>query len=285
MKKLKEKKRIQKMKRRNQESSDSDSPYSPNNSSGDESVAPQKRKGTIWKILFPDKKYDDPAFELERLVCTQVEFQISKDPKVIKSYQELKVFEESEECKQMTKAEYTKKKNRISAQLSRERREAIMHSLINVCIQNIKAKKELDEVEGDIDEARQILKDTLCDTCCTKLKGATLQKEAPSTLGIKPSKGPKVTPKKNNPGIVVSRPGTWGLLMSFAVIACVFSVAFLNVNESSRSERGPIGTELIHSRYLREDPELYNDLVREISEDDEELLNNLPDVYSNDLLK
>lgn len=124
----------------------------------EENVNPQKRKGTIWKILFPDKKFKDVDCELERYVCAQVETKISQDPKVLKIYNDLQAFEESEESKKMLKDLYTKQKNRMSAQLSRERREAILHSLINVCIENIKAKKEMDK---DIVEVKQVLKDTL----------------------------------------------------------------------------------------------------------------------------
>jgi len=136
----------------------------------DESVNPQKRKGTIWKILFPDKKSEKHGTELERLVCRQVEYQISKNPKVKKSYNELEKFENSEEGQTMNRSEFTKKKNRISAQLSRERREAILHSLINVCIENIKAKKELD---SDIEEVKRVLKATICQECTSKLKNAS----------------------------------------------------------------------------------------------------------------
>lgn len=167
MDRLKEKKRRKKgnqktkdTKSESESNFDKTSTKSPNGEVPD-AVSPQKRKGTIWKILFPDKKSEDEACELERLVCKQVEQQISIDPKVIKCYNELTQFEDSQESKEMSRSEYTKKKNRISAQLSRERREAILHSLIAVCIDNIKAKKELDE---DITEVREVLKETLCDS-------------------------------------------------------------------------------------------------------------------------
>lgn len=174
LEKHREKKRLKKMqqKLRKQSTESSKSISSPSNEKesaedDDDSVNPQKRKGTIWKILFPDKKSEKHGTELERLVCKQVEFQISKNPKVIKSYTELEKFEHSEEGKNMDRSEFTKKKNRISAQLSRERREAILHSLMNVCIENIKAKKELD---SDIEEVKRVLKETLCNECTDRLK-------------------------------------------------------------------------------------------------------------------
>lgn len=83
--KHREKKRRQKLLNKQQEvSSDRQSIISreettSKNPSGEEdSVLPQKRKGTIWKILFPDKKSEKHGTELERLVCRQVEYQISK---------------------------------------------------------------------------------------------------------------------------------------------------------------------------------------------------------------
>lgn len=249
----------------------------------EDSVSPQKRKGTIWKILFPDKKSEDDACELERLVCSQVETQISKDPKVIKSYKELKLFEESDESQEMTKSEYTKKKNRISAQLSRERREAILHSLINVCIQNIKAKKELD---ADIDEVREVLKGTLCDGCSANIKGATWQNAKPSTLGLKPAGAAQSKEKRPNPGIVISRPGTWGLLMSFAVIACVLSVAFLDFNKTERGISGvPASENLMNARYLREDSSDEKMMGHILSLASEEESATVPDVYINELIR
>jgi hypothetical protein len=144
----------------------------------DDSITPQKRKGTIWKILFPDKDIEDRECDLERLVCSQVENQIAKDLKVIECFKQLKAFESSPEGLNMSKVEYTKKKNRISAQLSRERREAIMHSLINVCITNIKAKKDLN---ADVEEVKHLLKDTLCSDCKQSLRG----KPNPTTINRK----------------------------------------------------------------------------------------------------
>lgn len=65
--KLKEKKRLQKMKRKakdeKSESGKSSAVLSTKSPTGEDedSVSPQKRKGTIWKILFPDKKSEDDA--------------------------------------------------------------------------------------------------------------------------------------------------------------------------------------------------------------------------------
>lgn len=235
--KIRAKKRDQKRKRRNKEAAGSEGFSSKRSSSthSGETITPQKRKGTIWKILFPDKNFSDVNCELERLVCSQVENQIANNPKVIECYRQLKAFEESEEAKAMTKGDFTKQKNRISAQLSRERREAIMHSLINVCINNIKGKKELDD---DIEEVKHVLKESLCDTCSTNLRGAHCSSHKPSTVN-KPAAGSfKVKDKKSNAAITVSRPGTWGLLMSFAVIACVFGVAFLGQEDANGSLQG-----------------------------------------------
>ncbi len=220
--KIRAKKREQKRKRRNKEAAESEKSSCKGSSStvSEEAksiaITPQKRKGTIWKILFPNKNYADENCELERLVCSQVENQIAINPKVIDCYKQLQNFEQSEEAKGMTKGDFTKQKNRISAQLSRERREAIMHSLINVCINNIKSKKELD---ADIEEVKLVLKESLCDTCTSNLSGVECSSQRPSTIHKKAANSFKSKEKKSNPAITVSRPGTWGLLMSFAVIA------------------------------------------------------------------
>ena len=231
--KIRDKKREQKMKSKpngDGRNSDQASPKSSGEESKitDDSITPQKRKGTIWKILFPDKDIEGDECELERLVCTQVENQIAKDPKVIECYKQLKAFEISSEAMDMTKAEYTKKKNRISAQLSRERREAIMHSLINVCITNIKAKKDLN---ADVEEVKHLLKDTLCSDCKLNLRGKQSPATRPSTLNMKAASDLKE--KKKNPGITISRPGAWGIVMSFAVIACIFTATFVNMDSQT----------------------------------------------------
>ena len=153
----------------------------------------------------------------------------------------------------MTKSEFTKQKNRISAQLSRERREAIMHSLISVCINNIKAKKELD---ADIEEVKQVLKESLWGSCNSNLRGVQCSSEKPSTLHIKAS-GDKemkdINEKKSISAISVSRPGTWGLLMSFAVIAWVLGVALISPEDSkSQITGGVVPAENFPLRQLRE---------------------------------
>lgn len=231
--KIRDKKREQKMKNKpNGGNKDSDQTSPKSSSEGskitDDSIAPQKRKGTIWKILFPEKDIEDDESEIERLVCTQVENQIAKDPKVIECYKQLKAFETSAEALGMTKIEYTKKKNRISAQLSRERREAIMHSLINVCITNIKAKKDLN---ADVEEVKYLLKDTLCSDCKLSLKGNQSPALKPSTINMKAASDFKE--KKKNPGITITRPGAWGIVMSFAVIACLFTASFVNLDNQN----------------------------------------------------
>ena len=219
-------------KKKRQDSSEFSSEDSKNSSdpstlpaTGDDegTVNAQKRKGTIWKILFPEKKNEKQGTELERLVCRQVEHQISKDPKVKKSYADLENFENSEEGQSMTRSEFTKKKNRISAQLSRERREAILHSLIKVCLDNINAKKELD---NDIEEVKKVVKSTICEDCSDKFKNLACPNKHPSTLSKKSagSKSPK--PIKNVPAMTVSRSGAYSILFAFATMACIAMVAF-----------------------------------------------------------
>ena len=194
-----------------------------------DSVSPQKRKGTIWKILFPDKKNETEGTELERLVWKQVEYQISKNPNVINCCNELENFENSEEANVMDKHEFTLIKNRISAQLSRERRQAILHSLINVCLENIKAKRELDD---DIDEAKNIIKSTIWEWWKTKFKemtnlhkNSTINKEAASDAHTKPK-------QKKNSMISISRNGTFALIMSLAVFACIATMSLLPQTEN-----------------------------------------------------
>lgn len=289
MDRLKEKKRRKKgnqktkdTKSESESNSDRTSTKSPTGDATD-SVSPQKRKGTIWKILFPDKKSEDEGRELERLVCRQVEQQISTDTKVIKCYNDLTQFEESHESKEMSRSEYTKKKNRISAQLSRERREAILHSLIAVCIDNIKAKKELDE---DIEEVKEVLKETLCDSCCGKLKGAkhSEHSQKPSTLSKNTATLPHISNRnKKNSSMTIHRPGAWGLLMSFAVIACVLSVAFLDGNGGNSSIGGlPASQDYATPRYLRSDSSSFDTIMKEMPEDEPETV---PDVIIGDLLR
>ena len=194
-----------------------------------DSVSPQKRKGTIWKILFPDKKNETEGTELERLVWKQVEYQISKNPNVINCCNELENFENSEEANVMDKHEFTLIKNRISAQLSRERRQAILHSLINVCLENIKAKRELDD---DIDEAKNIIKSTIWEWWKTKFKemtnlhkNSTINKDAASDAHTKPK-------QKKNSMISISRNGTFALIMSLAVFACIATMSLLPQTEN-----------------------------------------------------
>lgn len=75
--KLREKKRLKKMKTKHKNSTDEKSETSKDfsepstknlNLEEGDSISPQKRKGTIWKILFPDKKSEAQGTELERLV-------------------------------------------------------------------------------------------------------------------------------------------------------------------------------------------------------------------------
>ena len=237
-----EKKRLKKMqaKQNRKISSDQSSDYSKSHSDpasktqsnrgDDEFVTPQKRKGTIWKILFPNKKSESSSNELERLVWRQVEQEIAKNPKVIKSCNELEAFEASEEGKSMDRSEFTKKKNRISAQLSRERREAIMHSLIKVWIENIKAKKELD---SDVDEVKRILKETLCSGCKDNLRGLSKGKN-PSTLKMQASVDKASKKNKKNPAISISGGGAMQIIMSIAAIAVFACIASVSLSPNTQ---------------------------------------------------
>jgi hypothetical protein len=227
---IRAKKREQKMKHKPNKNSGqiSQNTSSEESKTTDDSITPQKRKGTIWKILFPDKDIEDDECELERLVCSQVENQIARDLKVIECFKQLKAFESSPEALNMSKVEYTKKKNRISAQLSRERREAIMHSLINVCVTNIKAKRDLN---ADVEEVKHLLKDTLCSDCKHSLRGKPNPTVRPTTIHTKAACDTKE--KRKNPGITITRPGAWGIVMSFAVMACIFTAAFVNMDTQS----------------------------------------------------
>jgi hypothetical protein len=70
--------------------------------------------------------------------------------------------------------------------------------------------------------------------------------------------------------------------MSFAVIACVLSVAFLDFNKPERGISGvPISENLMNARYLRED-NAYEKMMSHISEEEPETV---PDVYINELIR
>jgi hypothetical protein len=126
----------------------------------------------------------------------------------------------------MSKDDFTKQKNRISAQLSRVRRNAIMQSLIQVCIFNIKAKMEQDE---DIEEVKQVLKEHLCRECKGKFTGNKCPNDKPSTLSNSPSNSP--SHRDNRPAVTFSRGGAFNIFMSLALVACIMSVAFIGTGE------------------------------------------------------
>ena len=256
-----EKKRLKKMKQKVPKkvsfdgdlATGSNSPSAGKASSIDEadSCTPQKRKGTIWKILFPQEKTETEGTELQRLVCRQVEDQISKNSKVIQICEQLKNLENSEEGKSMLKDEFTKKKNRISAQLSRERRGAILHSLINVCIENIKAKKQY---EADLIEVKQILKDTLCDPCTKNLINIAEESKRPSTINKPVSKNKPIRGRKTTPAVTVAGGGAVKMMMTIfglAVIACIAGVtlapqaqptSFISMNGDMSSDASKLET-------------------------------------------
>jgi hypothetical protein len=245
-KKIKEKKRTKKNKK---EASSAPSEPSENSSTGDESSSAQKRKGTIWKIIFPELDMNDKALKLERKVCSQVEAKVDEDPTVKKWNKKLKDFESSKESSSMSKDDFTKQKNRISAQLSRVRRNAIMQSLIQVCIFNIKAKMEQDE---DIEEVKQVLKEHLCTECKGKFTGSSCPNSRPSTLSHAPSS--TSSQRVNRPAITFSRGGAFNIFMSLALVACIMSVAFIGTGENNN---GPypaldVSNPSSGNRYLRE---------------------------------
>lgn len=277
--KHREKKRLKKMKNKHKNSTDEKSETSKDSSEPstknlnieeNDSVSPQKRKGTIWKILFPDKKSEIEGTELERLVWKQVEYQISKNPNVISWWNELENFENSEEANSMDKHEFTLIKNRISAQLSRERRQAILHSLINVWLENIKAKQELD---SDIDEAKKIIKSTICDGWKTKFKEITSGKCMNSTINKEAASDTHSKSKtKKSSALSISRNGTLAILMSLAVFAWIATIGLLpstenkqmmvNTNLSLIDYSSEIQTiNSMEKRYLRSSTETFDEAV------------------------
>lgn len=221
---------------------------SDNCSTGDEGLTAQKRKGTIWKIIFPELDMQDKKHKLERRVCSQVEAKVDEDPTVRKWAKKLVDFEDSKEAQAMSKDEFTKQKNRISAQLSRVRRNAIMQSLIQVCIYNIKTKMEQDD---DIKEVKEVLKDHMCRDCKEKFTGASCSDPRPSTLHHSPSSSP--SHRENRPAITFTRGGAFNIFMGLALVACIMSVAFIG----SGDKNGPypaldVSNPGSGNRYLRE---------------------------------
>ena len=86
-----------------------------------------KKKDTIWKIIMPDKRREH-ATDSERRLVEEVEAMIEQRPQVQKTLRALQELDEktTEDSTKDAKERYTVKKNRISAQLSRDRRSAIV---------------------------------------------------------------------------------------------------------------------------------------------------------------
>ena len=74
--------------------------------------------------------------------------------------------------------------------------------------------------------------------------------------------------------------------MSFAVIACVLSVAFLDFNKTERGISGvPTSENLMNARYLREDSsdeKMMSPILRLASDEESATV---PDVYINELIR
>jgi len=133
------------------------------------SDAEPKKKDTIWKIVLPNVNRKN-ATSSERRVVDKVESLIDKNPRVMKSLSQLHSLENGNvRYSKSEKEKFTIKKNRISAQLSRDRRSAIVQSLMELCVQNVSKR---DEIETDLDEAKEILQKTLCNDCKGNLKMA-----------------------------------------------------------------------------------------------------------------
>lgn len=131
-----------------------------------------KKKDTVWKIIMPGKNRKYATFT-EQKVVREIESLIDKQPLVQKSLTQLKEIDEAiqnSSPNQSKKNEYTSKKNRISAQLSRDRRSAIVQSLMELCVSSMEQKEEL---EGELEGARDILKKSLCTDCKDALKTGT----------------------------------------------------------------------------------------------------------------
>lgn len=106
--------------------------------------------------------------------------------------------------------------------------------------------------------------------------------QKPSTLGKKATALPNITNKnKKIPFMTVQRPGAWGLLMSFAVIACVLSVAFMDGSSNSSPIGGlPANHDYSPPRYLRS--ESFDTLLENMPEDEPDTV---PDVIIGDLIR
>lgn len=134
------------------------------------------------------------------------------------------------------------------------------------------------------------MSDTLCDHCSSTLRGAECSSNRASSAHLKASGSYNIKDKKDNPALTVSRPGTWGLIMSFAVIACVFGVAFMGPEESTgQITGGVVPTENYPLRQLQEINLEANNGVTYLSPSDtnqknkimNSLINNAKKVYLN----
>ena len=127
----------------------------------------------------PGQKWDE-ASAIQREVADQIESMIDNTPECQKSIRQLCELEAPGAIEKLggSKTEYTNKKNRISAQLSRDWRSQIIQTLMDLCVQNIERRRELeDQLEG----AKDVLKETICDDCKTNLKNQVTQKTKKET--------------------------------------------------------------------------------------------------------
>ena len=148
---------------------------------------------------------------------------IEKTPQVKKTLQALSELDESnlENSNRGGKEKYTVKKNRISAQLSRDRRSAIVQSLMELCVQNIEKRKHM---EQELEEAKDILKRTLCDGCKGNLKQRVKLPQNRSKQ------------QKKHSGISIRGKGGNAFIMSILAL----SVALVSVYSPDSSSKAPI---------------------------------------------
>ena len=86
--------------------------------------ASNKKKDTVWKIIMPGKDRRHATYT-EQKVVREIENLIDKHPQVQRNLTQLKEIDEAiqmEKPSHEVKEQYTQRKNRISAQLSRDRR-------------------------------------------------------------------------------------------------------------------------------------------------------------------
>ena len=157
----------------------------------------------------PDKSRNH-ATEQEQRVVEEVEQMIERRPNVLKTLQALNDLETNNTRENRDK--YTVQKNRISAQLSRDRRSAIVQSLMELCVTNFEKR---DALERDLEDAKDILQKTLCGTCKDGLRKRCSK------------------PKKSGSGITVKGKGN-----AFILSILALSVAMVTVYNPNDTTNG-----------------------------------------------